>query len=159
VGIVVLFWLLFGIVTAVAAVNRGRSGFSWFFVGLLLGPFGLILVLVMSSKQEPGNDTSLPNYDTKTCPDCAEVIKWEARKCRFCGADINPESISSLERYLQDLKSSDPQVRGAAVMALGHKGGAALSVVEDLENMKLDPDACVRFNAKWAIRKIRKGSY
>lgn len=42
-------WLLFGVVTAVVASNKGLSGCSWFFIGTLLGPFGFILALVVSN--------------------------------------------------------------------------------------------------------------
>ena len=38
----IIVWILFGVVTAVAASNRGRSGCNWFAIGFLLGPFGLI---------------------------------------------------------------------------------------------------------------------
>ena len=41
-------WLLFGVVTAVTAANKGRNWFGWFVLGVLLGPFGLILSLVVA---------------------------------------------------------------------------------------------------------------
>jgi ribosomal protein L40E len=25
---------------------------------------------------------------TKVCPECAERVKYQARKCRYCGADL-----------------------------------------------------------------------
>ena len=47
-----IIWLLFGVLTAVAANSRGRDPTGWFFIGVLLGPFGLILVLVMKPNSE-----------------------------------------------------------------------------------------------------------
>ena len=43
----VLIWVLFAVVTAIAASSRGRSGFGWAILGFLFGPFALIAVLVM----------------------------------------------------------------------------------------------------------------
>ena len=42
----VITWLLFGLVTSVVASRKGRSGCGWFFLGTVLGPFGLLLGLV-----------------------------------------------------------------------------------------------------------------
>ncbi len=28
-------------------------------------------------------------YRTKTCPDCDEIIKWKARRCKFCGYEFD----------------------------------------------------------------------
>ena len=47
-----LLWLSFGIISAVIAANKGRSGRGWFVLGLLLGPLGIILALVVSKNQE-----------------------------------------------------------------------------------------------------------
>lgn len=50
----IIYSLLFGGVTALAASARGRSGGAWFLIGLLFGIFGLIAVLVM--KPEDGGE-------------------------------------------------------------------------------------------------------
>lgn len=49
-----MIWLGFGIVYALAANSRGRSGFLWFILGVLFGPFALIAVLVMGRVEAAG---------------------------------------------------------------------------------------------------------
>jgi len=44
----IIIWIGFGIVTALAASARGRSFFGWLVIGCLTGVFGLIAVLVMN---------------------------------------------------------------------------------------------------------------
>jgi hypothetical protein len=43
-------WILFGIASAYVAGGKGRNWVGWFILGVLLGPFGLILAHVVSSK-------------------------------------------------------------------------------------------------------------
>ena len=45
-----IIWLLFGIVCAAIGSNKGRSGFGWFLMGGLLGPFGLILAFAVEKQ-------------------------------------------------------------------------------------------------------------
>src|SRR6266508_4503471 len=84
----VLAWLLFGVVSAVVASKKGRGGCAWFAVGVLLGPFGLILAFVASPKREPV-DIALKPGAMGNCASCAKLIPQEAVKCRFCGRKVS----------------------------------------------------------------------
>jgi hypothetical protein len=45
---IVLIWLTFAIVVGIAGNSRGRSGFGWFILAVIISPLiGLILVLVL----------------------------------------------------------------------------------------------------------------
>ena len=50
----IVYAVLFGGVTALAASARGRSGGAWFVIGALFGIFGLIAVLVMKPESGGG---------------------------------------------------------------------------------------------------------
>jgi len=83
-------WFICAIVTAIVASSKGRSGFGWFLLGMLISIFALILVALLpslkSQREQPGFDTHL------SCPDCKELVLNEARKCKHCGASLVPLS-------------------------------------------------------------------
>lgn len=77
-GILVVIVILGCIVGAIAQ-SKGRSFFPWFIYGAALFIIAIIHVLVIGSGSHvPGGH--------RRCPRCAEVVRMEAKVCRFCGA-------------------------------------------------------------------------
>jgi len=68
--------VIFGLVAATVAYDRGRNIIGWFLAGLLIGPFGLAVV-VLPRRPKLGRYAE--------CPACLEVVRDEATVCRFCG--------------------------------------------------------------------------
>ncbi len=101
---IILIWLVCAVVTAIIASAKGRFGFGWFFVGLLLGIFGLILIACLPSKNpvrvayappEPAAKQFKPLFvedNTKACPDCGESVLKVANVCKHCGFRFSPPS-------------------------------------------------------------------
>ena len=93
----ILAWLLFGIVSAIIAKKKGRSGCAWFFLGVLLGPFGLLLAFAAPSEREPVAPSSQgqatkpritapgPAPDYWTCPRCGSPNSKKLNRCGNCG--------------------------------------------------------------------------
>lgn len=85
---VIIIAFICGVISAVVAVNKGRSGVGWFVIGNLLGPLGLVLSLVVSKNQQAVEQAAIATGDMRKCPFCAELIKSEASVCRHCGREI-----------------------------------------------------------------------
>lgn len=58
----VFIWLLFGIFSALLASYKNRNAIGWFFVGLIFGPFGL-LVAAFPKIDGPGQKTPQAETD------------------------------------------------------------------------------------------------
>ncbi|RUX23781.1 hypothetical protein EOA13_33035 [Mesorhizobium sp. M7A.F.Ca.US.011.01.1.1] len=90
-----LFWLGFSAIVGVAAAKRNRSGVGWFILALVISPLlaGLLVIALGGTRPttvyltkdpvEPARTTFGPILE-KLCPDCAEMVKVDARICRFC---------------------------------------------------------------------------
>lgn len=80
--------VLCGVICAYAAQGRGFSTLGWLFGGFLLGPAGIVLVLVIPKNTFELEQRALLTRTVKRCEACAELVRVEAVKCRYCAADL-----------------------------------------------------------------------
>ncbi len=93
----VVGWVVLAVIVGVAASGRGRSGFGWFLLSLLLSPLiGIVLVYVLPKKgiaaaprDEAGQTITAESH--VRCPDCRELVRKDARKCKHCGTALIPQ--------------------------------------------------------------------
>jgi len=88
-------WLGLSIVVWVGASSKGRFGFGWFLLAIIISPLiaGLLVLVLPSRRPQPVTivqaSQGQPN-NLKRCPECAEVVQADARICRFCRHEFYP---------------------------------------------------------------------
>lgn len=92
---IIFVWLFFALLCAVVANTKGRSTFGWFLLGCFLGIIALLIVLVAPSlKVGPvlaGSEVATEKTHVR-CPDCKELVRKDARKCKHCGIGLIPQT-------------------------------------------------------------------
>lgn len=85
-------FLYVGLAVAVAflAARRGRSAMLWLVLSLVISPLlGFVFVLVLRDLSAGPNE---PTPETHVrCPDCKELVRKDASKCKHCGCKLVPQ--------------------------------------------------------------------
>jgi hypothetical protein len=77
-------WLLFAVVPAILASQKGRSAVGWFVLALVISPLlALLFVAVLPNLHQRRERTS-----RVPCPFCKELIKRDAVRCPQCRSDL-----------------------------------------------------------------------
>jgi hypothetical protein len=80
-------WLFLALLVGRYASDKGVVGgfFASFFISVVFSPLiGFVAVLVSKPDRQRVEKRALQS-GMKKCPDCAELVNGEARKCKHCG--------------------------------------------------------------------------
>lgn len=89
----VIIYLPLCVAVGVFASKKGRNGYGFFWLAVFFSPLlGFIFALVADTDQRSLDRDKLFEGDHKKCGFCAEIIKIEARACKFCHNE-QPKSL------------------------------------------------------------------
>jgi len=87
-GAIGIAWFLCALGAASIYRSKGRSEAAAFLLGLFLGPVAVVLAAVTPKDEGALERKALDSGKIRKCPHCAELVKRDARVCRYCGRDL-----------------------------------------------------------------------
>src|ERR1017187_8917016 len=113
---VVAMMAMFAVFSGILADHKHRNPVGWVLLGFIFGPFGLIVALlppVVDTAQQAAQKAQ-----TRTCPECREPIRYDARVCKHCGL-----------RYRATLPGRDSVLKGISIYYAPHNQRARITEV------------------------------
>ena len=86
-AVIGITWFLCALGAASIYRSRGRSETAAFLLGLLPGPVAVVLAAVTPKDEAALERKALKSGNKRKCPFCAELVKRDAKVCRYCGRE------------------------------------------------------------------------
>jgi tRNA(Ile2) C34 agmatinyltransferase TiaS len=92
-----LFWFICAVIIGIIAAKRQRSGFLYFLLAMLFSPLliGILVLVLGNAKPTPTSESVAATVaahndqgDQIRCPECRELVRSDARKCKHCGTSL-----------------------------------------------------------------------
>jgi hypothetical protein len=87
---ILIFAVLLGLIPAAIAHSKGHNFFVWWLYGAAIWIVAIVHAVLLKQDQRELEERAVSQGDSRKCPHCAEIIKAEAKVCRFCGRDVEP---------------------------------------------------------------------
>lgn len=82
-------WVLLSVAVAFWASKKGRGPGRWLLLALVLSPLLAGVFLAVADDVSPGAEERRYSHLTHVrCPDCRELVRKDARKCKHCGTAL-----------------------------------------------------------------------
>jgi len=97
-----IIWLFLCVLVGIFANSKGRSGFGFFLLSVLLSPLlGFIIALIVKEGKVAKDSSGF-----RKCPKCAEEIKIQAKICKHCGNEDLPiiKNPDLTDRHISDIQ-------------------------------------------------------
>lgn len=95
--ILFIIWIVLSIVAGAIASDKGRSGVGFFFLSLIFSPLvGIPVAIIIQPDKAHLEIQKMESGQNKKCPFCAELIKKEAKVCRYCGRDLPVDNVTQV---------------------------------------------------------------
>ena len=104
----IVIWACFGIGAVIVASNRGDSGCTAFLWGVLLGPIGLLIVILSGGRRCPHCKSKIHQQAT-ICPMCQQPVPLEDNSPR---AKFEEEHGEEITTRLARLRRQEEALRG-----------------------------------------------
>ncbi|MBX3491827.1 MAG: zinc ribbon domain-containing protein [Parvibaculum sp.] len=109
--IYLLLPIVLGLIPAVIAREKGRSFGVWWLYGALLWIVAFPHSILLSKNQDQIDARAIRQGGQK-CPHCAEIVRRDARVCRFCGGDLTSVLANDTHDATVSLAANDQPSSG-----------------------------------------------
>lgn len=95
--IILIIPIVLGLIPAAIANSKGHSFVGWWLYGALLWIVALPHALMLRPDARTIETKALADGELRKCPRCAELVKREAKVCRFCGHGFDAEAAPAAD--------------------------------------------------------------
>ncbi|MEM3485153.1 MAG: zinc ribbon domain-containing protein [Candidatus Methanomethyliaceae archaeon] len=101
--------VIMGVIPAYIASEKGYNFFLWWLYGTALFIVAIFHAILLKPTEEKQLATGMVK-----CPYCAEIIRAEAKICRYCRTPLSGETLSQTEKEPRIADAFTPPEEGAA---------------------------------------------